>query len=102
MARYRASYTGIGEMLRSRMMQREMYNRANKVMAVAEAIAPVGDGPDAGEYKSSFEVESGVRQGERAYGRVTNTSEHALWVELGTSDTPRHRVLGKALEAAGD
>lgn len=103
MAKYKASYKGIGDLLSAKFMQAEMYNRANKVKAVAEAIAPVGDGPDAGEYKASFEVSSGVRTEptRRAYGRVENTSDHAFYVEYGTKDTPRHRVLGRALEAAG-
>lgn len=100
MARYKANYKGIGRMLSSRGMQREMYNRANKVKLVAEATAP----KDTGKYAESFEVESGIREGKtrRAYGRVTNDDPKAIDLEYGTKDTPKFRTLGKALEAAGD
>lgn len=99
--RFRASYSGIGKMIRSPQMRAEMRRRAEKVKVVAEATAPV----DSGEYKSSFRVTSGARGGirkDRAYGRVTNTAPHAFYVEYGTSKTPAHHTLRHALSAAGD
>jgi hypothetical protein len=99
--RFRASFSGIGKMIRSPGMQAEMRRRAEKVKAVAEATAPA----ESGEYKGSFRVTSGARGGwkeDRAYGRVTNTSEHAFYVEFGTSKTPKHETLRRALRAAGD
>ncbi len=105
--RYRASYKGIGEMLRSPEMQAHMRGRAEKVKAAAAAAAP----RRTGTYASSFEVSSGVRESgrtRRAYGRVTNTDPKARWLEYGTGPgenglrTPRFRTLGKALDAAGD
>lgn len=98
MARYRANYRGIGEMLSSRAMQLDMHSRANKVKAVAEATAP----KNSGEYAASFEVSSGVRDEptRRAYGRVENTDPKAIHLEFGTSGTPKFRTLGKASEAA--
>lgn len=99
-AGYRADYSGIGDMLTAPFMVAEMRRRAEKVKARAEALAPVDDG----EYKRSFDVSAGVREGRhrRAYGRVTNTAPHAFYVEFGTTDTPRFRVLGRALDAATD
>ncbi|OLT13005.1 hypothetical protein BJF79_03640 [Actinomadura sp. CNU-125] len=99
--RFRASYKGIGQMIRSPEMQAEMRRRAEKVAATAEATAPV----DSGDYKGSFQVTSGPRGGvrkNRAYGRVTNTSNHAVYVEYGTSRTPARSTLRDALRAAGD
>lgn len=98
MGAYRKSYRGIGEMLTSPFMQAEMARRAELVKAEAIATAP----EDTGEYKSKFEVESGIqhRKTARAYARVMNTDDKALWLELGTGDTPRFRTLGKALGAA--
>lgn len=99
--RFRASYSGIGKMLRSPEMQAEMRRRAEKVKAAAEAAAPI----ESGEYKRRFKVTSGARGGvrrDRAYGRVTNTSEHAFYVEYGTSKNPAHHTLRRALRAAGD
>lgn len=105
-ADFRASYHGVGEMLRSPWMQAEMRRRAEKVKAAAEAIAPVGDPAydrHAGRYKASFVVESGSRGGfkrDRAYGKVTNSAPYAIWVEKGNSRTPAHHVLRRALKAA--
>lgn len=98
---FRASYAGIGEMLRSPEMQAEMRRRAAKVKAAAEAAAPV----ETGDYKGSFHLSSGARGGirrDRAYGRVTNTAGHAIYVEYGTSAQPAHHTLRNALRAAGD
>lgn len=112
MTRFDASYSGIGEMLRSEFMQHEMRRRADKVKAEAVSRAPVGlpSEPDehSGRYKASFTVESGVRPAAgrrkaRAYGRVTNTAPEALEVEYGWHKTPKYRILGRALNAgAGD
>jgi hypothetical protein len=99
--RFKASYSGIGKMIRSPGMGAEMRRRAEKVKPLAEATAPV----DSGEYKSSFKVTSGARGGvrkDRAYGRVTNSAPHAFYVEHGTSKTPAHHTLRRALSAAGD
>lgn len=98
MGDFKPSYSGIGKLLRSERMQAEMRRRAELIAARAEATAP----EETGEYKASFEVESGVKSGKtrRAYGRVRNTSPHALYVEFGGGNTPRHRTIAKAIDAA--
>jgi hypothetical protein len=105
MTRYDASYEGIGELLRADFIQAEMRRRAEKVMALAEATAPDYTPYGVG-YKYEFEVTSGIKTSKagtkRAYGRVTNHSDHAIWVEYGGQNTPAHRTLGRALRAAGD
>lgn len=104
MARFNASYSGIGEMLNSDMIQRAMAIRGEKVKARAESIAP--DATPLGEgYKYEFALEVGEHGGEkkdRAFARVKNTSPHAIFVEFGngTEKGVKHRTLGRALDAA--
>lgn len=105
MSTYRPSYKGIGELLTAEFLQAEMLRRAEKVKAQAQATAP--DYTPYGEgYKYDFEVTGGVKVSKkgtkRAVGTVTNNSEHAIWVEFGGQNTPAHRTLGRALDAAGD
>ena len=105
MSTFRPSYRGIGELMTSEFMQAEMRRRAERVQVGAEASAP--DAPPYGVgYRAEFETTSGVkvskRGTKRAFGRVTNHSEHAIWVEFGGQSTPAHRTLGRALRLAGD
>lgn len=105
-------YDGIGEMLCSPGMQREMLRRAKKVKRRAEQIAPVSKQPDGetrGRYKDSFTASASVqrRKTKRAVGTVTSDDPAAFHIEFGTGDptgarTPAHRTLGKALDAARD
>jgi hypothetical protein len=103
MGSVRTSYKGIGQLLCADFIVAEMRRRAEKVKAVAEATAPDATPLGVG-YKYEFEIESGVRKRKtkRAFARVRNTSPHALYVEFGGGNTPKHRTLGKALDAAGD
>lgn len=111
---YEHDYEAFGaEIMRAGFMLAMVEERAQQVKAAAVAIAPVGDpnsgwytgGREPGEYKASFEVSVGIspRGGPatRAYGRVTNTSDHAAAVEFGYGPVPRYRVLGRSLGAAG-
>ena len=97
-ARFRANYKGIGLILASPQMQREMKSRAEKVRARAEALSP----EDTGQYVHSFKVEISIRKGKttRAVAKVVNDAPHAAYVEWGTSRTPRHRVMGRAAGSA--
>jgi hypothetical protein len=100
---YDANYAGIGEMLCMPGMVADMRRRAEKVKDFAEATAPVDDGgPHPGRYKAAFHVDSGIQQGKtrRAFGRVTNDSPEAFYVEYGNRNVPKHRTLGTALTAA--
>lgn len=104
---FKASYTGIGAMLKSPEMQAAMRQLAEKVKARAEANAPVGDpaeDPHAGRYKSSFYVSAGVqhRKTSRAYAEIGNTAPEALFVEYGDSGNGAAHVLLDALSAVRD
>lgn len=93
-ARFRGSYKGIGQILTSKQMQDEMESRANRLEGVCQASAP----HDTGAYSQSFRVETGIRTGSkpRAESKVINDDEAAVYVEYGTSRTPRYRVMGRA------
>lgn len=99
------NYAAFGrQVLASEAMVAEMAKRAEKIKAAAEADAPVlEDGPHPGRYKAAFAVSSGVKESKkgrrRAFGRVTNDAPEARWVEYGTTHNPRHRTLGRALDA---
>lgn len=121
MSRFNASYTGIGDLLKSPMIEAAMLVRAKKVEAVAEADAPVDlKSGHPGRYKAGFSTSSGV-EGDRAFGRVSNSAPEAIDVEYGrgeytTTRTTKdgrtytvtvgamaaHRTLGRALLTAAD
>lgn len=106
MATYEASFAGIGEMLRAGFMVADMEARAEKVAALARATAPVYGGRDdahRGRYRADFTVSStdhGGAKGRRAAGIVTNNDPAAFEIEMGTSETPAHYTLRRALAAA--
>ena len=107
-ARFNASYKGIGELLRSPAMEKDMRRRAEAIKRRAEETAPVGDArtdPHAGRYRDSFKVESGRDGGiknDRAYGRVVNDAPEAFYVEYGTSKQEARHILLNADQAAED
>lgn len=99
---FKPDYRGIGELLKSPEMEAEMLRRAKKVLDVCVATAPVDlKSPHVGRYKASFHASSG-RRTDRAYGMVTNAAPEAILVEYGSKNNPRHRTMGKALDAAKD
>ena len=105
MSSFKGSYRGIGELLVAPFIREEMARRGAKVLARAKATAPdytpLGIG-----YIDDFELVVDVKESKRgtrrARARVRNKSDHALWVEMGGKNTPKHRTLGKALSEAGD
>ncbi len=102
-ARFRANQAGIEAMAATPAMERAMGVFAEKVRIVAETDPPI----DTGQYgydvntppgeEGGFEVTTGVENG-RAYGRVTNNTPHAAYLEFGTRDMDAQRPLGKALD----
>ena len=113
-SRYKHNYKAFDlEVLCAGFMVEEMRTRAERVKEVAEATAPDATPLGVG-YKYQFSVTSGIRTNKttRAFGRVTNDSPHAIFVEFGSGEhtdkngrvikaTPAHRTLGRALDAAG-
>lgn len=107
-AKFRASYAGIGELIRSAAMEEAMRELAERIKSKAEADAPVGDprtDPHAGRYRDSFKVSSGREGGrkkDRAYGQVSNSAPEAFYVEYGTSKTEGRHTLLNAVQHAGE
>ncbi len=103
-AKFRASYSGIGAMLRSKWMLDEMVRRAGLVKERAEQTAPVGQGTaadPAGGYRSSFKVvpvERGGSKHNRAEALVVNDDAAAWHVEYGSAATPGDHTLLKSLD----
>lgn len=96
---FKANYEGIGAMLRSEHMAARMLARAEKVKARAEATAPrsgdTRDKPYAERFKASTR-----HRADRVVGVVSNDHPASIQIELGTENTPKHRTLGRALDAA--
>ncbi len=95
------------EVLCAQFMIDEMRVRALKVADRAlELAAPHYDpeDEDGDHYINHFHVEAGVRRRRtrRAFGMVVNDHEAAVDIEYGTHKTPKQRILGRALDAAGD
>lgn len=104
------------QVLRAGFMRAAMLARAEVVKAAAEAIAPVGDpnsgwypgpsSPAPGTYAASFSTSTEIKRvtvvpSFRWVAQVHNNSQHAAAVEFGFGPTPKYRVLGRALGAAG-
>lgn len=106
-ARFKMSNNGVGQLLRSPMVQAEMLRRADVIKVVAEAISPVGQAawdPHPGLYKESWHTTShsrGGRRRDRAVAVVWNSAPYARWVEYGTDRVPAHHVLLRAARAGG-
>lgn len=102
MTRFEPNYDGIHAMLNDPFMVAEMRARAERGKAFAEATAPFDPkSKDGSHYKDSFVVSAGANggpKGNRAFGRLSNTDDAAFYIEVGTSDTPAHHTLGKALD----
>lgn len=106
-ARFKMSRKGVGQLLRSPMVQTEMNRRGEVIKGVAVGISPVGEAardPHPGLYKSSWHVTSRARGGrrrDRATATVYNTAPHARWVEYGNEKYPGRHVLLRAARAGG-
>lgn len=108
-ARFTMYRSGVGELLRSEMVEAELRRRGELIKAQAVATAPVGTPPDdkhPGLYRDSFEVRStreGGRRHDRAVVTVINVAPYARWVEYGngTPYAPAHHTLLRAARAGG-
>ncbi|MGW1015577.1 HK97 gp10 family phage protein [Streptomyces niveus] len=105
-AKFKMSKKGVGQLLKSRMIQADMLHRAELIEDLAALIAPVGSPPDPhpGLYKGSFEVTTtsrGGRRKDRATATVSNTAPHAAHVEFGTERMQAHHILLRAAQAGG-
>lgn len=82
-SKFTLDYEGVGEVLRSPEMQREMASRAERVLAAAKAGAPVATG----EYQAGLHMEQVVT--DRAVARVAGGTDHDFIVEANTGNLAR-------------
>ncbi|MFE1321593.1 HK97 gp10 family phage protein [Kitasatospora phosalacinea] len=105
-ARFKMSTKGVGELLRSTMVEAEMKRRAAVIEGVAVATSPTGGSgdPHPGQYRASWGVRStrrGGRRRDRATATVYNTAPYARFVEYGTERVRARHVLLRAARAGG-
>lgn len=109
--RYKADYRGTGQLMNSPEMVEVMRQVAEKGMAYAKSISPVGDpdeDPHPGLYQESFEVTAqahGGFHGDRAEAQIVNTAEYAAALEWGNGAFPPYshgyHVLARTAAALG-
>ena len=87
---------GIEALAATAAMEEAMREKAENVLKVAQGIAPV----ETGAYRDSLHVESGI-DGGKAHATVGDDVRYGAYVEFGTSDTPAHATLRRALESGG-
>lgn len=92
---FKPNRRGIGELLKGPEAEAMLLAVMEERKGVAEAISP----ERTGHYKASFAVEPGVKP-DRACAVLRNDADYAIDVEFGAKNTPRHRVLGRALGVA--
>ncbi len=85
----------IAQAMRSPAVKKALTAHAEKIAERARQIAPV----QSGAYRDSIHVED-ADQADRPSVRVVADNFKALFIEFGTQDTPRFRVLGRAGEEA--
>lgn len=102
-SKFNASFTGIGDLLKSDIIRDAMKDRADAVRAEAEAIAPVSErDKHPGRYKRSFGTRVGLNaRRSRVEAVVYNDSPEALHVEKGTRNNDAYHVLTRALAVLG-
>lgn len=102
--KYNLDRVGFREhLLNAPWMVELMKERAEAGKAYAESVAP--DAPPYGEgYIASFEVEAGINGGvhhDRAYAKLSNADDAAVFVEYGTERQSAQHVLISALDVMG-
>lgn len=97
---YRPDYRGTADLMRSPRMHGLVELVAYEAIPYARSISP--DAPPYGEgYIASFVVTGGterIAKARRAVAHLTNTSDHALVVELGVGYDVGHHVLARTAD----
>ena len=75
-----------------------VYEAGDRVLGEAQRIAAAE--ARTGDFEASLEKSDHRSRSGRPISTVYSLDEGSLSIEFGTRTTPRHRVLGRALEAA--
>lgn len=99
MGEFRFNPAIIAELERSPQMAAMLDAVAKEKAEKARRIAPVGgaDDPHPGQFRDSIHGEV-VVEGGKPRGRVVSDDEDAPYIIFGTSDTPAHDTLRRAVE----
>lgn len=108
-AKFKMSNRGVGELLRSPMVEAEMLRRGERIKSIAESISPVGTSardPHPGLYRDSWYAvvsnkQTGRSRKRRATVTVGNSAPYARWVEYGNEHGRGQHVLLRAALAGG-
>lgn len=92
MAEFIPDLAAIESLVHEDFVQRDLHDRADRVVRVAKSIAPV----DSGRYRESIHTEDDPD----GAVLVVSDVDYAAVIEYGTRDRPAHHVLGTALDAA--
>lgn len=75
-----------------------VYEAGDRVLDEGRRIAAAE--ARSGDFEASLEVDHHRSRSGRPISTVYSLDEGSLSIEFGTRTTPRHRILGRALEAA--
>jgi len=86
------------ELFASAELTELVYEAGDRVLAEAQRNAAAV--ADTGDFEASLEKRDHRSRSGRPVSTIYSQDEGSLSIEFGTRYTPRHRVLGRALEAA--
>ncbi len=86
---------GMAALRAAPFMRRAIEDAGGKVKAEAERLSPVRTG----HYRASWYLKSESGGAGAVLVRVGNGAEYAFYLEHGTSEINRQRILGRALDA---
>jgi hypothetical protein len=86
------------QLFRTEELTELVYSAGDRVLAEAQRLAAAE--ASSGDFEASLEVDHHRSRSGRPIATVYSLDEGALSIEFGTRTTPRHRILGRALNAA--
>lgn len=86
------------ELFASEELTELVYEAGDRVLAAAQSGAAAV--AESGDFELSLEVDHHRSRSGRPISTIYSLDEGSLSIEFGTRYTPRHRVLGRALEEA--
>ncbi|WP_371538383.1 HK97 gp10 family phage protein [Streptomyces sp. NBC_00466] len=94
MGSFKPDHAAIAALVHEDFVQRDLHERADRVVDAAQAIAPVRSGC----FRDSIHAEDGPA----GSVQVVSDLDYSVYVELGTRDTDAHHTIATALDAARD
>lgn len=86
------------QLFHSQELTERVYEAGDRVLAEARRGAAAE--ASSGDFEASLEIRHRRSRSGRPIATIFSLDEGSLSIEFGTRYTPRHRILGRALEAA--